>query len=374
MKIIIAPDSFKGSLTAVEVGATIKEAFAQEIPWAQVEVIPMADGGEGTLDALLYATKGKEVLVEATGPLGEQITCPCGVLGDGQTFVIEMAKVAGLPMVPAENRNPLKTTTYGLGECILHGIRLGFTRFIIGLGGSATNDGGLGMLQALGAHFYDENGQAVPPVAESLGSIRTVQLDTLDERLQACRFSIATDVTNPLCGPEGASHVFGPQKGASQEQVEQLDQQLARYARLLETERNARLQDVPGAGAAGGLGFAFLLLGGQLVSGARMIAEAAALQDRLSGADWIITGEGRSDAQTQYGKLPHYIAQEAKRHNAKAILLSASLGEGIDALYDDFVSLHSIAPGPITLEDSLRNGKQYLFRAARNIARLLGRG
>lgn len=371
MKIVVAPDSFKGSLPAKEVGITIKEAFTLEIPGVEVEVIPMADGGEGTLDTLLFATGGEKIAAMATGPLGEKVKTCYGILGDGKTAVVEMAQVAGLPMVPQDRRNPMLTTTFGVGELVAAAIEKGVRSFIIGLGGSATNDGALGMLQALGAVFLDERGANVNPVGESLQKIAGVDFTNLRPELKACRFRIASDVENPLCGENGASSVFGPQKGATEEQVRALDKGMRHYASLVEACLNLRLQTVPGAGAAGGLGFGFLALGAEIVSGAQVTAEATGLENAVREADWVITGEGQSDLQTLYGKVPFFVARMARKHGVNPILISGGLGQGHEALLDHFVSCHSIANAPMPLEQAIANAQPLLFSCARNIARLL---
>lgn len=371
MKIVVAPDSFKGSLSAKEVGLVIKEAFTAEIPEAQIDVVPMADGGEGTLDALLYAIGGKRIEMKSTGPLGERITTRYGILGDDETAVIEIAQVVGLPMIPKEKRNPMMTTTYGVGEQIIHAVKKGLRKLIIGLGGSATNDGGLGMLQALGVTFLDRNGNAVKPIGAELAEIEKVDFSTIHPAISRCEIKVASDVENPLCGTQGASHVFGPQKGGTQQQVEQLDLGLAHYASLVEQALERHFQHFAGAGAAGGLGFGLLAIGAEIVSGAQVVAEATRLQEKIKYADWVITGEGQSDFQTLYGKVPSFVAQIAKKHQRKTILISGGLGNGYEQLYEDFVSCHSIATGPMTLMESMSNARHYLYSSTRNIARLI---
>jgi glycerate kinase len=372
MNIVIAPDSFKGSLSATKVGLTIRDAFLSEIPDAKIEVVPMADGGEGTLETLLFATGGKEVKVMATGPLGECVQTSYGILGDDETILIEMANVAGLPMIPREKRNPMNTTTYGVGELLLHALDRGYKKFIIGIGGSATNDGGMGMLQVLGGRFWDENGTLITDTCgAALLKVASVDLSTIDPRIFDCEILIASDVQNPLCGPNGSSYVFGRQKGATEEQIKILDLALQKYATLIETNLNRSFQKIPGSGAAGGLGFALLVLGGTIVSGSHVIAKATGLEERIRQADWVITGEGQSDFQTLYGKVPSYVAKLAKKYNAKTLLLSGGLGKGFEALYEDFISCHSIVHAPISLEEAMENAEHYLFLAARNIARLL---
>ena len=373
MKIVVAPDSFKGSLSAREVGVTVREAFILEMPEAQVEVVPMADGGEGTLETLLYATKGEKIETMATGPLREPVRTCYGILGDGETAVIEMAQVAGLPMVPAAKRNPALTTTFGIGEIIAAAINKGIRSFIVGLGGSATNDGGLGMLQALGVVFQDQYGRNVEPIGESLQKITSVNFSRLHPELKSCRFRIASDVENPLCGENGASCVFGPQKGATEEQVRQLDKGMRHYANLVEAHLNAELQTKPGAGAAGGLGFGFLALGAEIMSGSKVVAEAAGLENQIETADWVITGEGQSDSQTLYGKAPFYVAGLAKKYKVGTVLISGGLGEGHEALLDHFISCHSIVNAPMPLEHAIADAQALLFSCARNIARLINK-
>ncbi|GAB3526612.1 glycerate kinase [Pontibacter brevis] len=371
MKVVVAPDSYKGSLPAKEVGLIIKEAFELEIPEAEVVTVPMADGGEGTLDALIFATKGKKIVTTATGPLGKQVATSYGILGNGKTAVIEMAQVAGLPMVPGDKRNPELTTTFGVGELMVAALEKGIRSFIIGLGGSATNDGGLGMLQALGAAFLDQEGKEVKPVGASLQEITSVDFTNLHPKLKGSRIRVASDVENPLCGERGASSTFGPQKGATEEQVKALDEGMRKYAGLVETQLHLKLQDTPGAGAAGGLGFGLLALGAEIISGSQVIAEASGLENQIKEADWVITGEGQSDFQTLYGKAPFFVANLAKKHGVGTILLSGGLGKGHEQLLEHFVSCHSIVNAPMPLEQAIVNAQPLLLSCARNIARLL---
>jgi glycerate kinase len=371
MKIVIAPDSYKGSLTALEVGKIMKQAILYEIIDAEIAVLPMADGGEGTLEALVFSTKGAKEEIEVTGPLGGKVRTHYGVLGDGASVVIEMAAIAGLPMVPKEKRNPMLTTTYGVGEAIVHALEKGYRQFKIGLGGSATNDGGLGMLQALGVQFLNEAGQPIIPIGASLAKIKSVNFDTLHKGVLSSQFEVASDVKNPLCGPTGASFIFGPQKGGTLEQLYMLDEAMFQYATLIEQCLDKEFKEIPGAGAAGGLGFAFLTIGGELRSGARIVAEALGLEDKIKKADWVITGEGQSDSQTLYGKVPFYVAKLAKKYNAPTILISGSLGEGVEQLYDYFLSCHSIVNGPMSLVEAMSNAEKLLTNKTRNIARLI---
>ena len=371
MRFIVAPDSFKGSLTSVEAGSTIRSAILVEMPDATVHVVPMADGGEGFVDALIFATGGRRIEQMATGPLGAAIPTGYGALGDQVTAAIEVAATAGLTLVPRESRDPFKTTTAGVGESILHALDHGFRKFIIGLGGSATNDGGLGMLQALGATFLDENRKAVPPFATSLSSIRTVDYTTLDPRLSESVIRGACDVDNPLCGTRGASHIYGPQKGATPTQVEQLDKAIAVYAGRVESHLNRSFQNIPGAGAAGGIGFALLTLGATLASGAHLVCEAAGMETLMTGVDWLITGEGKTDSQTLSGKVPFYLASMAARHRVPAILISGCMADDAGELHRLFRSMHSLVGGPVTVEKAMASAKPLLYDKTRNIIRRL---
>ncbi|MGG1519720.1 glycerate kinase [Paenibacillus oryzisoli] len=371
MRILVAPDSYKGCMTASQVAAIIKKGIEAGFPEAIVETVPLADGGEGTLSTLVDATGGKVMELEVSGPNMARITSQYGVLGDRRTAVIEVAQAAGLTLVEQSERNPMQATTRGVGELLIAALDEGYREFIIGLGGSATNDGGLGMLQALGGVFTNVNGQEVLPIALSLASIHSVDLTGIDPRIKESQITVACDVENPLCGPTGASAVFGPQKGASSEQVKALDGSLHAYASLIEQHTGCKAQSIPGAGAAGGLGFAFLTLGAKLVPGAKIMAEASGLKHKMRLADWVITGEGRSDSQTVYGKLPVYVAQQAEELGAKAILISGGLGQGYEDLYAYFVSCHSIVPGPMTLESAMEHAETLLMRTSENVARLI---
>ena len=371
MNILIAPDSFKGSLSSLEVGAIMKKAFSDESEGFQTHVIPMADGGEGTLDTLIYATEGKKIKTTATGPLGEKVATEYGVLGDQKTAVIEIAAIAGLTMVPFEKRNPFNTTSYGIGEVILKALEDGYRSLIIALGGSSTNDGGFGMLQALGVTFLNENGQSVDSFGKDLKHISKVDWSTIHPLVKECTFHIASDVENPLCGKTGASSVFGPQKGATEEQVKELDQQLLQYSQLLQKEKGLDFQNTMGSGAAGGLGFAFLHLNGKIESGAHLVAEATNLTAAICEADWILTGEGQSDDQTLFGKLPSYIATLANQHSTPVSLIAGSLGKGYQDLYKHFTSCHSISIGPMAIEESFYRAEELLYHETRNIARIL---
>lgn len=355
----------------MQVAETIKVAFCSEMPHAQVEIIPMADGGEGTLEAIFAVEKGKVVEVDATGPMGNGFRSRYGIMETPQTVVIETAHVIGLRMVLPGTQNIMLTTSYGLGEIMLDAIRKGSRNFIIGLGGSATNDGGLGLLMALGGKFLDAGRNPLRPIAASLLEIRHIDLSGLNATLKECDVKIASDVENPLCGKNGASYIFGPQKGATPAQTALLDNGLKNFAKLMEAELKQNLQDKPGAGAAGGLGFALMAIGGEIHSGAKIIAETTALEAKIKESDWVITGEGQSDYQTLFGKAPYFVGKMAKQHGVKAILISGSLGQGHDKLLDYFASCHAIVNRPMALKEAMDNAESLLAACSRNVARLI---
>lgn len=375
MKFVIAPDSFKGSLTAAQVGAVIARAIRQGMPEAEAAVVPMADGGEGTVDALVQATGGTLIEHRVSGPEGEPRTAYYGEVGGAKTLsaVLEAANIFGLPLLPPERRNPLHTTSRGLGELMRALLDKGCRQFIVGLGGSSTNDGGIGMLSALGARFTDGDGNPLEGFGRDLMKLQHVDLTGLDPRLKDSRITVACDVTNPLLGPQGASHIFGPQKGASPDQVALLDEGMARYATLMEEALSLRLRERQGAGAAGGLGFAFMAIGADMMPGAQVVEQLTGLKQQIAQADWVITGEGRSDEQTVFGKLPWYVAQWANEAGKPAILISGSLGADIEALYDRFAACFSTVPRPSTLEACMEEAERNLEQCARNVIRLLAR-
>ena len=331
MRIIIAIDSFKGSLSSREAGEAALRAAREVYPDAEAVVFPLADGGEGTADAIISANGGVMRHCRVHGPLGEAANAAYGILPKTNTAVIEMAEAAGLTLVPTEKRDPERTTTYGVGELILDAIDKGCRDFIIGIGGSATNDGGVGMLTALGFSFLDQNGLPIPQGAAGLAKIDTISLDGAHPALSDCRFTVACDVTNPLCGERGCSAVYGPQKGASPEAVKRMDAALAHYAALTERAVGRSFESTPGAGAAGGMGFAlFAYLGAVAESGISLVMRATGLTEALRGADIVITGEGRIDRQSAMGKAPIGVAAEAKRQGATVIALCGCVGEGAE--------------------------------------------
>ncbi|AMX84978.1 glycerate kinase [Geobacillus subterraneus] len=370
MKVVIAPDSFKESLSALEVAEAVERGFRTVFPEAEYVKVPMADGGEGTVQSLVDATGGRIVEIEVTGPLGEPVVAFFGLLGDGKTAVIEMAAASGLHLVPRARRNPLVTTTRGTGELIRAALDAGATHLIIGLGGSATNDGGAGMVQALGGRLLDRDGRDIGPGGRALADLQAIDLSGLDPRLKSVRIDVACDVDNPLTGPKGASAIFGPQKGATPDMVAILDQNLAHYADVINRELGKQVGDIPGAGAAGGLGAGLLaFFPAELKRGVDIVIETVQLAERVKGADLVITGEGRIDGQTVFGKTPIGVAKTAKRFGVPVIGIAGSLGDDSAAVLDHGIdALFTIVPGVVPLEQALGQAQHYVAQTARHIA------
>ena len=366
MKIVVAPDSFKGSLTSIEVASIIKAAIKSVDSNYEVGMKPMADGGEGTLESLLSSTEGERVFVTCTGPLGQSVQTSYAILR-GDTAIIEGASIAGLPQVPLHQRNPDDTTSFGIGEVILDALDKGCQSFIIGIGGSATNDGGLGMLLALGMKAYDEGGKKLGPYGKDLLTLHHIDLQSLDPRLKEVTIKVACDVNNPLCGKQGASYIYGPQKGAIPEQVKRYDVALEYFSTAVENILNKKFKEMPGAGAAGGLGFALLTLGAQLVSGAELLADAIELEAAIQQADLVITGEGQTDEQTLYGKAPGYVAKLAEAHSIPTILISGSLQGNMDLLRKRFAGCFSIVTSPLTLEQCMEQAEELLYEQTKHV-------
>lgn len=337
MKFVLAPDSFKESMTAKEVCQAMKNGIQKVIPNAQIVSIPMADGGEGTTDSLIDATNGKKYSVEVTGPLNNKVTAHYGILGDNQTAVIEMAEASGLSYVPKEKRTPetiKKTTTFGTGELINAALKHNVKRIIIGLGGSSTNDGGSGMAQAIGVKFFDQDNHEITPKlgGGDLKQIAKVDTTGINPQIKNTEFLIASDVTNPLTGTNGASYVFGPQKGADQSTVKELDENLSHYGKII----GKNIAKIPGSGAAGGLGAGLLAFTNATIhSGVKLIAQETHLEEKIKDADYVFTGEGGTDFQTKFGKTPYGVTQIAKKYNVPVISLAGYLGQGIDQLYKE---------------------------------------
>ncbi|ENH97873.1 glycerate kinase [Gracilibacillus halophilus YIM-C55.5] len=369
MEIVVAPDSFKGSLTSIEVAQTMKAAIDRFGKDTTI-IKPMADGGEGTIAAILASTEGEEINVTTSGPLGTPIQTSYAII-DKHIAVIETAKHAGLTQVIGSERNPDDTTSFGIGEAMLHALDNGCDSFIIGLGGSATNDGGLGMLQALGLEAWDKDSQPIGPFGKDLLQIHDMSVRHLDPRLSSVHIQIASDVDNPLTGTEGATMIYGPQKGASNEQISLYDQALDHFASLMEKHMGTNYQHATGAGAAGGLGFAFLSIGGSLQSGAKLIADVTNLEETIQQADLVITGEGQSDNQTLYGKAPGFIADLASHHHVPAILLSGGLGKHIDALQEKFIGCFSIVNRPLSLHECMEECSYLLEQQTKQLMTLI---
>ena len=373
MRIVIAPQSLKGSLTAAQAGRAIAQGARVVYPQAEIAIVPVADGGEGTVQALVDATGGGIIQQSVTGPLGEPVTAFYGLLGDGRTAAIEMAACAGLPLVPPERRDPRITTTYGVGELILAALEQGSRHFIIGIGGSATNDGGAGMAQALGASLTDSQGVPVARGGAALSTLHHISIGSMDARLQDCTFEVACDVNNPLTGPTGASAIYGPQKGATPAMVTQLDNALAHYATIIERDLNLSVRDIPGAGAAGGLGAALLaFLRATLRPGAQIVLEAVKLEEQLGSADLVITAEGQLDSQTAYGKSVGAVAALAKRYALPVLALAGSLGDDYQTVYNLGVDAIAVLPSkPMTLSYAMEHAAQLTADATERALRLL---
>ena len=375
MKIVTAIDSFKGSMTSIEAGNAFSDGFHRVFPDARIIVRPLADGGEGTVEALTNGMNGHLEHVMVSGPFGQPVDCAYGLIQDSMTAVIEMSGAAGITLVPAEDLNPLAATTYGVGEVIADAIKKGCRRFIIGIGGSATNDGGAGMLQALGFGLLDDDGREIPRGAEGLVKLAVITTDQVIPELSECTFRIACDVTNPLCGSNGCSSVFGPQKGAGPEDIEKMDRWLARYAKVARALHPDADPDFPGTGAAGGMGFAFrTFLPAKLESGIQIVLEETRLESYLKDADLIITGEGRLDCQTAMGKVPVGVANLAKAHGKPVIAFAGSVTDDASACIECGIDAYfPIVRGVSTLEEACdnENARKNMAAAAEQAARLI---
>jgi glycerate kinase len=374
MKIVIAPDSFKESLGAAQVARAIEKGLRRVLREAQITRVPMADGGEGTVEAVTAATGGRRVRRVVAGPLGQPVRAMFGLLPDGSA-IIEMAAASGLPLVAPAQRNPLKTTSFGTGQLIRAALALGAKRIVIGIGGSATNDGGAGMAQALGAVFRDSRGRVLKQglAGGDLGAIASIELEGLVSTLGSAEMLVACDVRNPLCGPQGASAVFGPQKGASPAQVRVLDQHLRHFGQLLERATGQRIVKRPGAGAAGGLGAALMgFCQGRLMPGAVLVTELVGLAAHLRGADLVITGEGRIDFQTAFGKAPAGVATLARSMNVPVIAVGGGLSDDAHlAFRHGFDALEAAVARPMELADAMRDARVNLERAGERIGHWL---
>lgn len=373
MKVVVAIDSFKGSLSSIEAGQAVKAGVLAAHPDANVIIKPLADGGEGTTDAFIEGLGGQRIDLTVTGPMGSPVSCYYGYLEKDKTAIIEMASASGITLVPAHQKNPLTASTRGVGEMILHALEKGCRHFIIGIGGSATNDAGIGMLKALGYSFLDKQGFDVGEGAQALGKVASIDAKNRHPLLDDCQFRIACDVTNPLCGENGATYIYGPQKGVTETQKESLDQDMAHFADVTETTLNCAYKNYPGAGAAGGLGFAFLsYLHASLSPGVELILDAINLSDALNGADIVVTGEGQLDRQTAMGKAPVGVAKLAKAHGAKVVAFSGSVTKeavacnqaGIDAFFPILRRIVTLeeAMDPSTARSNMTASVEQVFR------------
>lgn len=376
MKIVIAPDSYKESLSALEVATAIERGFREIFPEAVYVKLPVADGGEGTVEAMIAATQGRIVHVLVTGPLGERVEGFYGLSGDEQSAFIEMAAASGLESVPPARRNPLLTTSWGTGELIRHALDAGVSQIIIGIGGSATNDGGAGMVQALGAKLLTKDNQQIAAGGRALESLARIDVSELDKRLAGCRIDVACDVTNPLTGPQGATAVFGPQKGATAEMIPCLDSALAHFADIIHRDLELDVLHLEGGGAAGGMGAGlYAFCGAKLRPGIEIVTDALHLADIVADADLVITGEGRIDSQTIHGKVPVGVARVAKRYNLPVIGIAGSLTADVGVVHQHGLdAVFSVIYSVCTLEQALENAAENVRMTARNVAAVLKMG
>lgn len=373
MKILIASDSYKHCLSSKEVGECLREGIMEKMPETTVVIVPIADGGEGTVDALVDLAGGEKVSVSVHGPMMKETTAQFGLIDNGRTAVMEMSAASGIELLKDEELDPLKTTTFGTGEMILDALDRGCDKIVIGLGGSATNDGGAGMLEALGIKLLDKDGNSIPKGGGGLSALEEIDASGLDERLKDTEIVLASDVDNTLTGDDGATRVYGPQKGAGKDEIEKLEKNIIRFADLTEKITGKDLRDEPGAGAAGGIGFGFMTyLDAQMRNGFRLISEMTGLEEEVKKCNLVITGEGKIDRQTQFGKTPYGVAQVAKKHNKPVIAVSGTLGEGYEVLYEKgFDALFSIADRPMSLQDSMKNAGKLLKSTGKSLAGLI---
>ncbi len=372
MKIVLAPNAFKGCLTASEAAVAMAEGAARVLPGAELVRVPVADGGDGLVDVAAEALGGKTHVVGVTGPLGERVDAAFCHVPEMCLAAVEMALASGLALLRPEQRDPLATTTLGTGELIAAALDLEVARLAVGIGGSATNDGGIGMAAALGARFLDGDGNAVEPVGRALGSIRRIDLSGLDPRVGDVEIEAVCDVDNPLCGPTGAAAVYGPQKGADPETIAILDAGLGNLADVIERDLGVDIRDLPGAGAAGGLGAGLkAFLGAELRRGVDVILDLVGLDAALAGADLAITGEGQIDFQSAFGKAPAGVGAAAKRRAIPCIALAGSVGAGLGELHEVGIdAVFPLANGPMTLEASMADAPALLAGATEHAVRL----
>ncbi len=373
MKILIAPDSFKGNLTALEVAERIEKGIMNISSDFDIFKLPMADGGEGTVQSLVDATDGKFINKKVTGPLGSAVEAYFGLLGDGKTAVIEMATASGLPLIPADKKDPRKTTTYGTGELIKAALDEDIEEIIIGIGGSATNDAGVGMAQALGVCFLDSGGCEIGFGGGQLKKIESIDMKGLDPRIKDVKINVACDVTNPLYGSEGAAYIYGPQKGATPEMVEVLDSNLRYFSKIVKKELNIDVQSIPGAGAAGGLGAGLVaFLDGELRPGIEIVLEVNNFDEKVRDADLVITGEGKLDGQTVNGKTPIGVAKAAKKYNIPVVAIGGTIDDDADLILNEGIDAYfSALDKPVSLEEAIRRGGDWLQSTSEQVVRLI---
>ena len=371
--IVLAPDSFKESMSAKEACIAMEKGIKKVNENIKCVHVPMADGGEGTMQSLVDATNGEVYSLEVVGPLGNKVQAEYGILGDGEVGILEMASASGIHLVSLEKRNPLITTTYGTGELIKACLDKGVKKLLIGIGGSATNDGGAGVIQALGGKLLDKDENELGFGGGELGKLHTIDLTNFDRRLNDVIVEVACDVNNPLCGEKGASNVFGPQKGATSEMVTLLDNNLRHYANIIKEQIGMDVLEVPGAGAAGGLGAGLMsFLNGTLKKGIEMVIEYAGLEEKVKEADMVWTGEGTIDFQTQYGKTPLGVATVAKKYDKPVVAFAGKIGDNIDVLYEKGIdSIFGIMKGVTSIEEALENGKENIEKTAENVIRFM---
>ena len=372
-KILVAPQSFKGSISAMDVCLAMADGVRNVFQDCEIIMCPVADGGDGTLETLVEISNGQINSCNVTGPIGDQISSQWGAMGDGHTAVIEMARTSGLALISLDQRNPLTATTYGLGEIILDALDNGFRKFIIGIGGSATNDAGAGMAQALGVGLFDANGKSLGFGGHALKDLDSIDFSSIDPRLNESTFLIACDVNNPLIGSEGASAIYGPQKGADPEKIQILDQALKNFGEIVEKQLEVQVLSVPGSGAAGGLGAGFLaFLNSQLKPGVDIVLDQVKIEEKLEGVDLVLTGEGSIDFQTIYNKAPIGVAKLAQKYNIPTVGIAGMLGKDYTLVHSEGLkAVRSITTGPMTLEDASKSAYQLISEAVEQSLRFI---
>ena len=376
MKIVVAPGSFKGSLTAFQVSDAIEKGFRRIFPASKIVKIPMADGGDGTLECLVKGTNGKRINKTVTGPIGKNVKAQYGVLGNKKTVIIESASASGLKLLNPEEYNPMLTTTYGTGELIKSALDKVYRKLIIGVGGSATNDAGAGIAQALGVKLLDSSGKNIPFGGQGLKKLDKIDISGIDERIAESEIVVASDVSNPLTGVNGAANVYGRQKGAASEMIKKLDSYLEHFARIVKNDLGKNIEKIPGAGSGGGMGAGLMVfLNAELRTGAEVVAEKLKLSKHMKDADLVVTGEGRVDAQTTYGKTPIGVMRTAKKFGIPVLVIAGQIGNGAEKLYKQGIdAMLSTAQGPISLEGSISNAENLIVSASESAARMLRTG